>query len=416
MGREIVITFVTRCILIACGIGTSVFTARLLGPAGRGDFFLAMTVGATITQFGSLGFHSSNTFYVARDPALLGGLLANSLWLSLFVGGLLALGTASLAQFEPRWLNTPVPLVWAGAALAIPTLFFNLGASLLLGSQRVAAFNILQAANSLFVPPALIAAYLFAATPLSFLLACFAANVTGALLLLWVLLRSVRPVWRFHWDLLRKGIRFAGKAYLICLLGFLLLRMNAFVLKRVCSAEEVGYYSIAAQIADYLWILPTSVGMILFPRLVKQSASSWNTTQWTLLCVAGCMLAACAACAGLVAWFVQVAYGPIYLESVQITYCILPGVFFYGLTTVVSQFLAARGIPRSVLGSWLTGALALVVMSCIFSQRWGGRGAAVALSAASLLVFLLLYGVAFMESGRLHTDATRSEPGLERAA
>src|SRR5437588_9758412 len=60
-------TFLVRVALVAIGFLTSIATARLLGPYGRGIYGAAIVLVTLASQFGNLGLHVSNTFYVAAD-------------------------------------------------------------------------------------------------------------------------------------------------------------------------------------------------------------------------------------------------------------------------------------------------------------------------------------------------------------
>ncbi len=77
--RSIVETYATRILLIAIGFATTVIISRTLGPSGRGLFAVAAAIGAIGIQFGNLGLHASNTYYVAKDRELLPVLVGNTL-------------------------------------------------------------------------------------------------------------------------------------------------------------------------------------------------------------------------------------------------------------------------------------------------------------------------------------------------
>ena len=62
-------TVITRLIVVITGVATSIVTARVLGPEGRGAFYFVFTFATLATQFATLGVHSSNTVLVARDPS-----------------------------------------------------------------------------------------------------------------------------------------------------------------------------------------------------------------------------------------------------------------------------------------------------------------------------------------------------------
>ena len=103
LSQKVVETFVTRILLIGIGLVTSVIVARILGPEGRGLYAVALAVGAIGMQFGNLGLHASNTYYVSRDRSLLPLLVSNTLLVSFAFGGTGALlagpGILSLASF-----------------------------------------------------------------------------------------------------------------------------------------------------------------------------------------------------------------------------------------------------------------------------------------------------------------------------
>jgi len=85
--NDVLQTVLTRLFINVLAFGSSILTARFLGPAGRGDYFVVVTFAGMVMQFGNLGLQSSNTYYAARDPRNLGPLLANSLWISMLGGG-----------------------------------------------------------------------------------------------------------------------------------------------------------------------------------------------------------------------------------------------------------------------------------------------------------------------------------------
>src|SRR5690349_1450759 len=83
-------TVLTRVAVVIAGVGTSIITARALGPEGRGAFYYVFTFAALASQFATLGVHSSNTVLVARDSSMMKSLFANSVWIALVAGSAFA--------------------------------------------------------------------------------------------------------------------------------------------------------------------------------------------------------------------------------------------------------------------------------------------------------------------------------------
>ena len=89
MTKHIIWTVFVRGLIIAAAFLSSVITARLLGPEGRGIFFYWTTLIVLAVQFGNLGLHSSNTYLLSGGQARLSTLAGNSLWVSLVAGTVL---------------------------------------------------------------------------------------------------------------------------------------------------------------------------------------------------------------------------------------------------------------------------------------------------------------------------------------
>ena len=67
-------------------MATTVLIARQLGPAGRGEYAVAIAITGIGVQVANLGVHTSSSWAVARSPKLLGPLLANGLVLAVILG------------------------------------------------------------------------------------------------------------------------------------------------------------------------------------------------------------------------------------------------------------------------------------------------------------------------------------------
>jgi O-antigen/teichoic acid export membrane protein len=411
MNRAVLLTVAARLAVVLTGIASGIVTARVLGPGGRGEYFVIVTFATLLVQLTNLGIHSSNTYLAARDPGLIRPLAANSLWIALGLGS----AAASLAAFAGQWWGwlpaEPDLDVWLGVALVPPTLYGLLGSSLLVAVGRFTAFNVYQVLSNLAAVAALALAWRLGAGVTGLLAAAAAAWWASGLALHLLVARSGQGSWRFRTDVLRSSVWFAGKAYLTCLIGFLLARANVLLLPRWCGDAETGFYSVAVQVADAMWILPGAVGLVLFPALVRQQQSRWETSARLLARVAVLMAAACLVCALLIGPFVRLAFGPQFEPAVAVVLWMLPGIFCYALTSVISQFLAASGLPAAVVGIWLVGLGVLGVASWQLVPEHGAVGAAISLSAANLAVCGLQWALAWwMQAAPRPAAAPQTHP------
>lgn len=386
MRRDVVATIAARIVIMIASLAGAVVTARYLGPTGRGEFFFMVTLAAAATQVGNLGLHASNTYSVAQDERLLGPLFANSLWISLVVGtaiGAVVVGTLAATAAFPD--TSTLELVLA-ASLVPPSLFFMLGTNLLVGVQRITLFNGFEVGSRLAVIALLVAAALLGFGAQGLVAATVVAWSLAGAVLAWTLWRRGRGTLRFSLRLFQAGLRYAARAYVVAMLSFLVLRANVFVVQRAAGERELGYFSIATQVADVLAILPASVGLVLFPALVRVPQGSFAAATRATLAV-GAVLTVASVAAGIVAEpAIALLFGPTFEPAAAILWWMLPGVVALGMTSVLSQYLAALGIPLALLATWAAGLAGTVALGAALVPSYGGRGGAAALSATYLVV------------------------------
>jgi O-antigen/teichoic acid export membrane protein len=380
MIRQIVLTAGTRVGLTVFGLATSVVTARFLGQVGRGDYFFIATLSALIVQFANLGLPASNTYFAARDPQRIGQLLSNSCWIAIVVGGGIGAGIAVFAQAAGALQDTPVSYLWLAAALAVPSLLYLFVSNILVGRGQIRSFNALEVAVRGVLLPALVAAGVIGLGAPGFIVVSIVVWATACIAGVVLVARYASLTYRPNLELLAVGFRYATKSYVITLAGFLALRGNVFLVRREVGPADLGLYSIAAQIGDVLTILPAAVAMILFPDLVRDSAGRWDRARAAALWVALIMAVVCLATAIFAGPVIELAFGAEFAPSTRVLQIMLPSVFALAVAGVLSQYLAAIGLPRPMLGVWLGGMALVLASSLVLVPDHGAAGAAASLS------------------------------------
>ena len=389
LSRDALWNAISRILSVALMLAATIVVARRLGPEGQGQYAVAITFAATVVQFGTLGLQSSNTFLLAQSRGLLGALSANSLWISVIFGSLMAAFSAACCRFA-NWPSTESgALLWLSAAMIPSRLYFVLAGSILLGIGQFGAFNLLQVLNyGSILAASLICSQLDAGTAAFVTATMLASNAIGLLCFaaLWKLgARSLA----FDRKILRTGTRYAAKVYVVCFLGFVILRGNVFLIEMFHGSAEAGRFAIAGQIGDVLSLLPASFAMILFPKLVDDPTHRWRRTVSAMRSVAAYMLLACTGCVCLAGVALRLTLGEAYLSAAPIVFCLLPATCFLSLTSVLSQYLAAIGFPRALLGVWAFGLGVMIASGLMFIPSFGGIGAGISQSLTYAAVFVL---------------------------
>jgi len=408
--RDMLTTIAVRLVMLVGAGLASILTTRYLSPSLRGEYFVAYTLAQGIAQFGNFGLHSSNTYLVARRRALAGRLLANSLWLSLLAGAVssvvVLVAVLAGSSIEPARL-------WLVPGLGSATLFYLLGANLFVGLKRLGTFNRFQLSSNVCVVVCLSAAAAVGAGPTGFLLAMSIGWMTVSCALLFTLRRETGASLAFSSDVFRASVRYALKAYVATLCGFLVIRGNIFLLTALASAEQVGYYSVAAQLAEVMAIVPQSMALVLFPALITAKSGQFRTMFRHMVVLAALLALGCGAVALGARSLVLALFGPSYMPAVSALRWMLPGVFFLGLTSMPSQYLAAAGFPISVVAVWIGGGIAAAAIGSLLIPVHAGAGAAVAMSVTHAAVFVAILTLSIVHARRCATIGSETSKVTE---
>jgi O-antigen/teichoic acid export membrane protein len=392
--RRVWETYATQIGVLGLGVFINVIAARILGPARCGQYAVAVAIGAAGVQLGNMGLHTSNTYVIAKDRQLLHVLLANSLVISALIGVVAATVTGFLFVLRPAFapINGTLlvlSLVWIPIGLAQ-----LLAQGLLVGVQETGAFNQIELKKKLLALCFIGCLFMWRnITPE----AVFAASLIALGI---SLILSVSRLWRVlprrptpSLSLFKCNFGMGAKAYLASFFAFLVLRLDLIMVKYMLGAEQAGYYSIAANLADCILLLPAAVAMILFPKLSAMSDTAQKLRFANKAAFgAGALLLLLAVIAGVLARpVVQLLFGTAFLPAVGAFILLLPGVLFLGIQTIIVQFLNSMGFPVSVVIAWLFICTLNIGMNLWAIPTYGIRGASLVSSICyTLMAFLVL--------------------------
>jgi O-antigen/teichoic acid export membrane protein len=404
--KDIALTLITRVVGIGAGLLISIVTARSLGPGGMGNYFFVITLANLAAQFGNLGMVPANTYYLASDKSLLPRLVANSLWISVVVGASISL-LFVLIWSEPAAVDgarSGIALLW----LLVPTMLFTMLASnLLIGLSRYREYNYFTLGSTLFRVAAVLLAAAMAFSVFGFLATNAAVGACASLALLWILRSHSRLQWRFDTALFRRQFGFAARSYAAALFAFGVSRAGVIILERFVGKAELGVFAVAQQFGDVLVILPATVALIFFPELLKGEPHEWYArTTAVAKKVAAIMLLACVATAAVAPYLIPVLFGQQFSDATLLLWWMLPGIFCLGVTSIFSQYLAAKEVPLQNIYVWVAGLAILIILGLFLVSDYGGVGIAVAISATYLFVAISILVLTFRMSRKDHNLST----------
>jgi len=395
-------TLVARGLGLAVGVASSIVTARWLGAEGRGILATLAAVTGLVLQIGNLGLHSSNVYFIAREPGRAGAVLANALGTSLVMG--VAGGAICLGVFQgwPAILGAiPRPLLLVTCAV-LPfqflILFFQ---NALLGLGRVRAFNVFELVHrgAIFL---LLAIYLIGASGgAAGAVVLFGAGATVFGIVSVLYCARLVGIGRPDRPLLAVMLGYGGRAWVACLLTFLIARVQVFLINAHAGVSATGTYSIALQIADTMLLVPGTIGMILMPRIAAATAGDRAAiTARVSRLAALAMTVLCGTAALVAAPGIRLLYGPEFAGAIGPFLWLLPAVWASGLSGILMNHFAGDGLPSIVIGAPLAALALNVLLNVWLVPVLGLTGAALAASASALLM-LGLSLASFLRRGGL---------------
>ncbi len=393
--RNVLETYGTRLLVVAVTFATAIVVARELGPTGRGLYAVAATLGAIGAQFGNLGLHASNIYYVSKDRTLLPALVGNTLavvLLACVVASLSGIGLVLWPKLSPIH-GTLLLLALASVPVGLAYLLIQ---GLLLGINEVRAYNSIECAGKILalVLVCILALLHGGTVELYFGMTLLSVLVT----FLWALLRlrrgSAEPP-KLSLAVFRQSIGIGFRAYTIAYFGFLLMRIDLLMVKYMLGATEAGYYSISQVLAENTMMFPVVVGLLLFPKLsaTKEKEEKVRLANKAVLVTAALMLPVVVIAAFAAGPIISIAFGRNFLPAVAPFAWLMPGTYFLGIETVMVQLLNSEGFPPIIVAAWIADTIVNVAANFWAIPRYGITGASAVSSVCYFLIFLIVSAV-----------------------
>ena len=401
--RHVAGTLTNRFMVLGIGMLTSVVVARILGPEGRGAYAVAMGIGAMGVQGCNLGLHASNTYTVARKPELLSTLVMNSVAVGMGFGGFAAATTGAFFFLWPNLAPLHGLVLWLSLCWIPLGLCYLFTTNLLLGIHEINAYNKIELAGKIF-SVALIGIVIWSdiVAPET----VFSASLLAlGLSLVWtfqVLHRRAVRLTRPSLSLFIGNLGYSLRGYVAAFFSFVALRLDLLLIQYLLGVEQAGYYSVAVSLTDVLYMLPVTVGTILFPKLSAMSddAQRWNYSRKVVGTVAALMTGI-----AIVALFgarplITMVYGVAFEPATGAFVWLLPGIVLLSVSSLLMNYLASTGMPPVVMYSSGVAALINIGLNLKLIPLLGIVGASISMtiSAATMLIF----GVAYIVQCQQH--------------
>lgn len=366
------------------GLGSTILIARLLGPAGNGQFVLAMLLPTMLATFLNLGIAPANVYFVGRGDVTVRTAFHATivLWIILAsCGCLAAIGVIELGS--TTWFRgLPISLLWIAAAGFPLTLLSGLVVSLLQALEAFRQYNkVMLAAPLVTFVISVITVWVLRLGVTGALIAAVVGSSAGLLSAFIALKPHLLAAQQAIRTYALRCLSYGWKAHLSNILTFFNYRADVLLLNYFLTPAAAGIYMIAVKIAEQLWLLSGAVSIVLLPRLSvlhreeeKRRFLTPFIARW-LLIVSICGALILVLIGGPL---IRALFGSDYALAAPALTWLLPGIVVSGSARVLANDIAARGRPDINLVVAILVVITNIVGNVLLIPKHGIVGASMA--------------------------------------
>lgn len=376
----------TRIVLLVLGTVASVLVARALGPAGRGQYAIAVAIAGTAVALAHASVEQAQVYLTSIGTSLR-RLSANAVALSLVLGlaavSVVAAASALVGYPSENLAQDGVLLLaLASVPATILTLYTN-GLLVLKGRTDLLNYGGLLGGTT-----QCLLLFVLAATGRLTVLLVVVAWALAAVLPLAVALPHLRPRARdLHLATARQelglGLRYHGGLASL----YLLLRVDVLLLAAFMDDRAVGLYALAVGLIELTNVATDAVATAVVQR--QTTVSMQDAALLTARVVGATAVLAVAATAGLVLLgpvLVPLVYGAEFRDAVPALFALAPGVLALATSRSAGGYLIRLNRPWVVTGLAGSALLVNVLANLVLIPPLGIVGAGLASSLAYVLL------------------------------
>ena len=395
-GSQVALTFMTNLFLSGIGLVTGSLTARLLGPAGRGELASIQVWGAFVATIALCGLSDAVIYFSSRDPAQTGRYWMSSTYCSFLCGvPILLLGNWCVPHMligQSKAVITILPLYTTVFFFSSALISLSLGA--VRGTGSFFVWNTLRVLPQTGWAVVVVYAFVFRQVEVPILVTWFLVSyVVATFIIVGVMLRRVSVPFSLNVGLWPHLVRYGLPSVTGNIPGQLMQsgRIAQLFMAVVLDPTAVGLLAVGVALGDAIRMLPAAIASVVFPRVAAVQTEQQHTelARGTRLTV---LLTGIAAAGAIVTCplTVPLLFGQDFQAAVPVAMLMAVGGSLEGLKMVLGGGIRGLGRPSVILSSEFTAVVTTAVALVIFLPLWGVTGAALALTVGNLPAVLML--------------------------
>lgn len=396
--RDILSVLSSNLTVAFCNLAIGVLLSRLLGAAGFGLYSAIIVVPLIVIGFTQLGIKRSTIYHIG-NKLLPEDNIVSALFILMIYTSVLSIVICGTVFFFSA--TQPFdPLIVVLVLLTIPLLLTNVYAGgVFLGKDEIRRASVLNAGPTILILAfTVVFVWVLKMSVLGAFLAILLANIVMFIYNYHVFFHEYRYniTWKYHESLMKSLVKLGLVNAIAVFIMQLNLRMDILMLKKLSTLEEVGFYSLAMQIAEQLWHVPYAIETIILSR----SANS-NKDQQIHRTVASIFRVSLiiGVLGGIFIFFVApplvpLVFGKEFIPSITMIQIVLPGILFLIGFRILNSRLTGMGKPQIAIFTFLPALVINFIANLFLIPRFGGVGAAWATNISygiGSVAFILIY-------------------------
>ncbi|MGB6687381.1 MAG: oligosaccharide flippase family protein [Terracidiphilus sp.] len=379
--------------VLGLGILTGILSARMLGPAERGEYVAVCiwpTWIATVLYFGinqavvfSIGRRAFTISEMATAATAI-GLVQSAL--SILIGLLLVRYTLAKYSVEAKHLGMVFVFLTPALILSAYTSnFFQ-------GTQDLLRFNIIRVVAPFTYFLGLAGLYFSHRSSLSGViysqLAGYALALALGSVLVWSLLK---PHWQWNRLAIPRLVNYGYRIQATNLASLFNQRIDQLILSLIIPPRQLGFYAVAVTLSTAVTVFSVAAGVVTFSHgSSQQSEDAKATIGRSFRASLIWLLLACSALYIFAPFLIRLLLGPAFEGSIIACRILLPGAVMIGMNQVLYNGSSALGRPG--LPSFAEGVSVAVTAIGLYLlvPHYSYIGAAIVSSVAYTVSFLVM--------------------------
>jgi O-antigen/teichoic acid export membrane protein len=390
---NIVYSFLGEILLFGFSFLLGILTARYLGPAGRGSFWIIYNAAGLLTIIFSMRFRQSMTYHLSKNRDMLGEIALYGLFVGIVAVSCVAILATCFSNILYSTLLKGLETSWA--ILLLVCFSYYLWALIIAVIEGLMLFN----AKAIFMGSSyslkcLLVLFALGYLKLKFddLILLMGSVETIVYSLVFVIVLGKAKHFHINVSSFRGMLKYSAGSFPGTVSDFYTLRIDAFFLNYFSGPSEVGIYSVAVSLASMLLYMPAAIRNVLLPHIASVSDKAITAKLSRLLVMVVSMVSM------IIVPLVWAAVIPIYGKEFSFSrplfLILIPGSLFWGVFLLLASDIEGRGHPwRISMVSTIT-VVATAVSGLILIPIWNSVGAAIVSSITqgiSMILAVRLY-------------------------